>query len=669
MRRLRGLLARFKPSLLTRVAVALGIVGLAPAGFSAWRLIHLNDRAMTDQVENTHALAARTAAESVGDFLANRASLARSLADNPALADPRSPAARALLAQSLQAWAWLEVLGLVVVAPDGAEVIRAQLADPGARQGVEAALGLPPGEPVRAVADLRPPVLRLEAALPGGAGYLWVVTGGGQLVALLEAYELGEEAALLLAEKPGRVLVGRVAGLAEYPPQVVELAFSRHVSGVKPAFEGAAESELIGAYSPVPGAPWAVFSRQPTRVAHRVARQMARQATWTLAATALAIAGLLGLAWVSVVRPIRQVALAQRRLAGARAATAGGDEIDQLKAAFDALERSLGDREALSQVFLGRYQIVDILGSGAMGTVFKGWDPKLQRAVALKTVRLGRRLEAERQSELRAKLLKEAITVARFSHPHIVAVYDVEDRPEGAFVAMEYVDGLSLEMLVWRAGRLESERVIPLGAAIAGGLAAAHERGIVHRDVKPANVLLGYDGTIKVTDFGIAELVSSLESASEVVFGTPGYLPPETLQGKGYEQSGDLFSLGVVLYYALSGRRPFDGRSVKEIVRQTLFGNLTPLDELDAGVPAELSELVAALLHRTPAERPAGAAEVAERLAEMARAGGLSWPPPDAEEGTAEAAYRTVDAQWLPTTRLLAGDRSRGRPPAAAAAE
>ena len=155
--------------------------------------------------------------------------------------------------------------------------------------------------------------------------------------------------------------------------------------------------------------------------------------------------------------------------------------------------------------------------------------------------------------------MREAVTAARFSHPNVVAVYDVEESPEGAYIAMELVEGISLERLLLQRGRLRPAEVIPLGAAIARGLAAAHARDIVHRDVKPANVMLGRDGSIKVTDFGIADLIAASVRADGLVFGTPGYLPPEALRGAGHNRAGDLFALGVVLYECLAGVKPFGG--------------------------------------------------------------------------------------------------------------
>jgi serine/threonine-protein kinase len=246
----------------------------------------------------------------------------------------------------------------------------------------------------------------------------------------------------------------------------------------------------------------------------------------------------------------------------------------------------------------------------------------------------------------------------------------VEDAPEGAFIAMEYVQGVSLERLLWRRGRLDASEVIPLGVGIARGLAVAHERGIMHRDVKPANILLGMDASIKVTDFGIADLFTSGGSSpADSIFGTPGYVPPESLEGRGTSRSGDLFALGVVLYQCLSGIAPFAGRNVAEILKATLFGDYRPLRRLVPEVPADLESLIGHLLERDPARRPADAGAVAAELERMALEGHLRWrlEITPAEEGesplTALEEERRIAAQWIPTSRLLV-TQPRGAVPA-----
>ena len=203
-----------------------------------------------------------------------------------------------------------------------------------------------------------------------------------------------------------------------------------------------------------------------------------------------------------------------------------------------------------------------------MGTVFRGWDPKLQRPVALKTIRLGDDVPAPERGNLVESLMREAVTVAQFHHSNVVAVFDVEESGDSAFIAMEFVDGVSLDSQI--DGRpLSIEQTLVVGLALGQALEAAHGAHVIHRDIKPANILISWDGTVKVTDFGIAELLSALTDLS-MVFGTPGYMAPELIGGRGSLPAGDMFSAGVTLYQCLTGFAPFDRPNMKETLEATL---------------------------------------------------------------------------------------------------
>jgi hypothetical protein len=641
--------------LLPRVALALAAVGLLPLAISYVGLSGVNRDALFDQVLNTHALAARTAADRVEAFLDTRLSLARGAAASPALADPRSPAAQELLARSLQAWSSLGVEAVAVVDPAGETVVRAQLREAGLPRRVEAALALRKAGPVAAVPGEKPALIRIAAPLAGGNGAVVLVCDGAPLADLAHPVELGGEADLALADADGRVMVGDAASLAPFPKALVRAALAGRVAGAG-RFRDRGGAEVLGAYSPVPVAGWVVLSRQPARMAEAVAWRLRERSALAFGAALVLIALLLAGAWLAVVRPIRDLAREQRELAGAKPPSAGGDEISDLRRSFEALRRGLAERRALDDVFLGRYQVIELLASGGMGAVFRGRDPKLQRPVALKTLRLGSDLPPEKRSQRTEQLVREAVTAARFSHPNVVAVSDVADSPEGAFIAMELVQGLSLEQLLIRRGRLSVAEVVPLGAAIARGLAAAHAHEIVHRDVKPANVMLGRDGSIKVTDFGIADLVAKATQADGLVFGTPGYLPPEALRGAGHGPAGDLFGLGVILYESLAGAKPFGGFEVADVVETTLFGVLRPLSSrVEENVPRELESLVQHLLDRDPARRPSRAAAVADELDRLAAERGLRWRLEEKaaqQPRAAEPEEFTLEAQWVPTMQV-----------------
>ncbi len=310
--------------------------------------------------------------------------------------------------------------------------------------------------------------------------------------------------------------------------------------------------------------------------------------------------------------------VAQRHRAGETPGTASED-----------LEKALRGGAVQGQIYLGRYQALETAGEGAMGVVLRGWDPRLKRPVALKTIRLAKFLSKKDRSRRLAELLDEATTLARFSHPNIVAVYDVESTADIAFVVMEYVDGISLFDYLKKRIRLSSGEAVGLGLGIARGLAAAHDVGVVHRDVKPGNILLGLDHSIKVTDFGLARLIASLAAEPHKICGTPGFVPPENLRGLGYSKTGDLFGLGAILFRCLTGVPAFGG-SFHERFLKTLKEEPPAPRLLNSKIPKPLNELVLDLLVKDPEARPSSAREVEERLLgsiEREPEWTLSWDP------------------------------------------
>jgi serine/threonine-protein kinase len=651
--------------LLSRLLLGLVVVGVAPLALTAVSLAGVNREAMLTQVLRTHALAARAVAERIAAFVGARHALLAGLAAHPALAAPHSEVGQDVLRDSLSAWADLGAVGLAVLDPAGAEVVRVQLRDRG--PAVDAALATPLAPGATAAWTTLSAVSRgasgeavapreagglLRIGVPLGGGQLALVADASELQGLLRPEEIGEEAEMVLLDQSGRLLAdprpatANVELAQRFPADVLEVALSGRLGGA--GRFGSGEDRRVGAYAPVVGAPWVVLSLQPSRVAEAAAARMARQSGVAL----LAACGLIGLlttiAFRTVVQPLRAVIAAQRRLLGVvgpeppahergaagAAAVVAGTEVDELSRNLARLELGLRDRAAVDRVFLGRYQVIEVLGSGAMGTVFRGWDPKLERAIALKTVRLaGTHPDGVDRQALVTRLLREAVTVARFNHPNIVGIYDLAEAPEAAVLAMELVDGPSLEVLIWKCRSLPSSLVVPLGAAIARGLAVAHQHGVVHRDVKPANILLGRDGAIKVSDFGIAELAAAAATVGNRVFGTPGYLSPEALEGQACTARSDLFALGATLHFCLVGSGPFHARSTREIVRRTLRGDVLPLGRRHPEIDPDLDRLVTAMLRRDPGARPETAAAVADELEQLATRRGYRWQLPRADAG------------------------------------
>ena len=636
---------RRRPSLLVQIAVALALVGTVPLALAVWQLIAVNQDALYEQLLHTHIVAARTAADALDGFLDGRRTLARVLASDPRLvSDPTSEAAQALLRDSLSAWSESGVVGLALVNPDGAVALRVRTRDRAAV--VDRFVDEPASEPRLAAID-GVPWAAVPVPLAGGAGTLILAADASPATRALVPDELGEQARLLLLDRSGETVWGAAAGGAALSGELRAAALSGRLSGAG-RYRETDGREVVAAWSSADDGRWIVVSLQPGAVAEAAARRMARRSVVAVGASLLLVFALSLAAWRRLVLPLRALLSAQRQAAGAAAT---GDEprseTAELHRALAELERRASERAALDEIFLGRYQVVALIGSGGMGSVYRGWDPRLQRTVALKTIQLA----ADGADEEGAKkLLAEAVAVAQVAHPNVVAVYDAEEVGGAAFVAMELVDGIGLDKYLEKRGRLDWREAVPLAVALTEGLAAAHARGLVHRDIKPGNVLLGHDGTIKIADFGLATFLHRLHDVPGKVFGTPGFLAPEALQGMPIDERSDLYAAGVVLFRALSGRYPVRGTSFQQIVVATVRDPTPSPGELD-GVPLEVAELVCGLLAKDPADRLAPAGEAARRFAAIAHEHQLVWRL-DYGAGAAVATGASALSTTIPTMRL-----------------
>jgi serine/threonine-protein kinase len=207
---------------------------------------------------------------------------------------------------------------------------------------------------------------------------------------------------------------------------------------------------------------------------------------------------------------------------------------------------------------LGEYEIREVIGKGAMGVVYKGFDPHIRRTVALKTIRKDL-VDDEQEASLLARFRNEAQAAGKLSHPGIVGVYEWGEAGDVAFLAMEYVEGNSLREYFVRGTRFESGDAVSVMVQLLDALQHAHEQGVWHRDIKPANIIIMKNGKLKIADFGIARIESSNLTQVGAVMGTPGYMSPEQYSGRAVDWRADLFSAGVVMYQLLTGARPFTG--------------------------------------------------------------------------------------------------------------
>jgi CHASE2 domain-containing sensor protein/tRNA A-37 threonylcarbamoyl transferase component Bud32 len=270
-----------------------------------------------------------------------------------------------------------------------------------------------------------------------------------------------------------------------------------------------------------------------------------------------------------------------------------------------AVEVSTGDQTIIANVDsvekMGRYQIQGILGKGAMGTVYKGIDPAIGRPVAIKTIRIDRIDSDEEKDEMIKRLTAEAHSAGKLSHPNIITIFDVGQERNLQYIAMEYLEGTELEELMKQVLEpCEAARIIK---QTADALDYAHRRNVIHRDIKPANIMILKDGTVKVMDFGIARSDNMHMTQTGITVGTPNYISPEQLQGADIDGRADIFSCGVVLYEALTGKKPFSGENISALVMNILNHNPPKPSVLNSSVPEELDRITMKALQKTPEER------------------------------------------------------------------
>ena len=219
---------------------------------------------------------------------------------------------------------------------------------------------------------------------------------------------------------------------------------------------------------------------------------------------------------------------------------------------------------------LGRYEVIKPLGKGAMGVVYLGKDPRINRTTAIKTFRFEDDFEPEQIDEMKIKFFREAESAGTLSHPNIVTIYDAGDEQDLAYIAMEYLEGEDLDKYTRKGNLLPMIKVVDYVAQIADGLDYAHQRGIVHRDIKPANVMLLKSGVVKITDFGIARITKTSETKTGIVKGTPYYMSPEQISGLKVDGRSDIFSLGVMMFQLLTGKVPFRGDNPAALMHQIM---------------------------------------------------------------------------------------------------
>lgn len=312
----------------------------------------------------------------------------------------------------------------------------------------------------------------------------------------------------------------------------------------------------------------------------------------------------------------------------------------------------------VGQVINGKYRIIRELGQGGMGKVYLAEHVKIGMSVAIKVVHA----HFAQNPEFVKRFQLEASLVARLKHHNIVGLHDFDQMENGSlFIVMECMEGKSLRNVIARESPLEIVRVLRLGAQIAEGLAAAHRGGVIHRDIKPDNIMVVEGDEIRVMDFGLAR-EAARETPSSVIVGSPAYMSPEQARGEVITASTDIYAMGVVLYEMLGGEVPFKGSTPEGVLRKHITETPPPIKQLGRQLPTEVEKLVMQALEKKPESRPKSAQELAKRLKELEREPSVVGTPKAREKADAETVEIQKQTGWikwagvgLGTTVLVAG--------------
>ena len=286
------------------------------------------------------------------------------------------------------------------------------------------------------------------------------------------------------------------------------------------------------------------------------------------------------------------------------------------------------EEKYIGQVLDDRYEILEMIGEGGMAIVFRALDRRLNRYVAVKVMRE----EMAEDEEFRRRFCAESHAVAMLSNPNIVAVYDVSHSDEREYIVMELISGITLKQYMDKKGALDWKEVVHFTKQITRALSHAHERGIIHRDIKPQNIMLLRDGTLKVADFGIAALENEVYENNGQTIGSIHYIAPEQARGNSPDARSDIYSLGVVMYEMLTGRLPYTGSSLAEIAVKHMNAKPEPLRSIQPSIPEELERITLKAMSADLSARYQTAAELLADLDEFTQTAMKQELPPETEE-------------------------------------
>ena len=596
--------ARQRNTLLRATIAALAAVALLPFALAAFQIYQARE-SMVNQAQQTHLIAARATADRIDNELQGLIDAAHASAQNPQLFDdPLSEVSRETLTGLLIGRSRIKLAATLYTQEGTEQLVQLARAPSIELPDVATLSGLGP----------RPSFVELGANTYLGVARETARSGlrvvlladAAPLLAALQPRELGSTAQLFLLD--GDHLERPTHLAAPLPDSLLAAVRTAEIDAqaVRTEVDGVL---TVGAFARLGDSGRAVASLQPAADAEAAAARMRRAALIALAAVALMVAGLSVLAWRKVLQPLRALLTLQRSVLPMTAGPGSGSDLADLQASFKQIQRYQRNREAMKEVFLGRYKLLSTLGQGAMGSVFLAWDPRLKRHVAIKTIHLDS-VDSAMQAALARTLENEAVAVANLQHQNIVAVYDLIAAGEFAFVVMEYVEGGNLRALVSRNGALEASEVALIGQLMLKALDTAHRAGLLHLDIKPGNVLISPQGELKLTDFGVSAWRFEIPDlvARGGLAGTPGFIAPEYVKGSAPSERSDLFSLGKLLVECLTGAaQHLPGANTGDLQRAAQLPSFIP--EHLQRKQGDLCRAIFSLCALDPSQRPSSAAE------------------------------------------------------------
>ena len=263
---------------------------------------------------------------------------------------------------------------------------------------------------------------------------------------------------------------------------------------------------------------------------------------------------------------------------------------------------------------IGKYEIIELLGKGAMGIVYKALDPDIDREVAIKTIRFDLISDDEEKDELMLRFIREARAAGKLVHPNIITIHDVGKEKDMTYIVMQCIEGPSLQNWIASKKIFSAPDIIKLILQLCDALNFAHQNGIVHRDIKPANILLDDNGKPHICDFGVAHVEMSTITQTGATIGTPSYMSPEQVMGKKIDKRSDVFSLGAILYELLTGKRPFEGESITTVIYKIVNEEAVPCTQVRKELPQEFEQIMSKALSKDPDGRYSSCEEFAADL-------------------------------------------------------